>query len=298
MAAELKPILNPSLFQFALEASIPFSRTDPLDFNEVGRDMFTDKARTFRDRVQPVLQTLSKIGLDNMPDMMQFLPPPSSPEFPAQCLGLQLLLDEIPRVLYSYKSIDGRWTNSYFDVISYKLARTWVSLPPEQRPDAWARWRKSVSLDYWIILRLWFGTPFVHNGTREGQAIALRLTEETRTTVEQVTGQNDPNRRDRDSILSDVYAFARVFTAGPPQGDDVTAASWCFWMTKLMDIHKPIVDRFGRYPYRNSTQGFESTEEEKKWLEETHHFGEAPPDVAKRIREDIEAGRWTPLGEA
>lgn len=294
MATDLKSILTPSLFQSLAESGIPFSKTEPLDFNEVGRHIFMGEPPT-PDPAWPALKILSEIGLDNMPDMMEFLPPPTSPKFPIQCLGLQMLLDQGPRRL---KGVDGRWTNSYFDPVSHKLARSWYSLPPEQRPDTWTRWKGTATLDYWIVLRLCFGAPLVHNGTREGQEIGLRYTEETRATVEQETGQTDPNRQDRDSILSDVYGFQRLFSAGPPQGDDVTAASWGFWLTKLMDVHKPIIDRFGRYPYRNAVQGLISTEEEKKWLEETHHFGEAPPDVAKRVREDVEAGRWTPLGEA
>lgn len=296
---DLRSILTPSLFQTIVEDGVPFSKTEPLDFNEVGRFMFTGTPPKSDEHTLSVLKTLSKIGLDNMPDMMEFLPPPSSPDFPTQCLGLQMLLDQAPRRLCSHKSVDGRWTNSYFDPISYKLARAWLALPLELRPDTWARWKGcGASLDYWIVLRLCWGAPLLHNPTREGQEVGLRFTEETRATVEQATGLTDPNRRDRESILSDVYGFQRVFSAGPPRGDDVTAASWCFWLAKLMDVHKPIIDRFGRYPYRNAVQGVESTEEEEKWLEETHHFGEAPPDVARRIREDVEAGRWTPLGEA
>ncbi|RYP17880.1 hypothetical protein DL765_004278 [Monosporascus sp. GIB2] len=297
METDLKALRDQSLFEYVVMNAIPFSKTEPIDFNEVGRIMFksgTDPK--FRERVWPVLRNISNVGLENVPDMMGFLPLPSDPEFPAQCLGLQMLLDQGPRLLC--KDIDGRWTNSYFDQISYKLATGWLSLPLEQRPDTWARWRDLVSLDYWITLRFKFGAPFVHNDTRQGQMLAEQFTEETRATVEQVTGQADPNRRDRESILTDIYGLERMVTAGAPQGDDITAASWCFWMGKLMDVHKAIVDRFGRYPYRNAIQGLESTEDEKRWLEETNHFGEAPPDVARRVREDVEAGRWTPLREA
>lgn len=36
--------------------------------------------------------------------------------------------------------------------------------------------------------------------------------------------------------------------------------------------HKKIIDRFGRYPHRNVVLGRESTEEEKKFLEDHHGF--------------------------
>ena len=68
-------------------------------------------------------------------------------------------------------------------------------------------------------------------------------------------------------------------------------------MGMLMDIHKPIIDVFGRYPYLNAVLGRQSSEDEESWIDMMGHFGEADADVAKRVREDIKLGRWTPLGE-
>jgi hypothetical protein len=65
----------------------------------------------------------------------------------------------------------------------------------------------------------------------------------------------------------------------------------------ILDAHWPIIKRFGRYPYRNAIFGRVSTEEEGKWLDDTGHFGEASPEVAERIRKDVEKGQWTPLGQ-
>ncbi|KAF3766457.1 hypothetical protein M406DRAFT_256109 [Cryphonectria parasitica EP155] len=67
-------------------------------------------------------------------------------------------------------------------------------------------------------------------------------------------------------------------------------------MIEVIEVHKPIIDRYGRYPYRNAIEGRKSTEEELEWIEKTDHFAEAPPAVAERVREDVKAGRWTPLG--
>jgi uncharacterized protein (DUF924 family) len=36
--------------------------------------------------------------------------------------------------------------------------------------------------------------------------------------------------------------------------------------------HLEVVEKFGRYPYRNKVLGRESTEEEKKWLENPVHW--------------------------
>ncbi|KAJ7452067.1 hypothetical protein B0H11DRAFT_2074105 [Mycena galericulata] len=67
-------------------------------------------------------------------------------------------------------------------------------------------------------------------------------------------------------------------------------------MLKLMDVHKPIIDRYGRYPYQNAIRGLESTEEEKAYIEKTGHFGEVPEHIARKVKEDVVEGRWTPLG--
>jgi hypothetical protein len=66
----------------------------------------------------------------------------------------------------------------------------------------------------------------------------------------------------------------------------------------IFDAPPPIIEAFGRYPYRNGAVGRESTPTELEWIEKTGHFGEVEPEVAKRIREDVLARRWTPLGES
>ncbi|KAJ6482569.1 hypothetical protein C8R45DRAFT_305074 [Mycena sanguinolenta] len=297
MAQDLKDILTADLFHFMVDCRIPFSKTEPLDFVQVGQQFMSDDyGPKFHERVWPVLKTLSKIGLDNMPDMMDFLPPPTDPDFATQCLGLQLILDQAPRALCSSKSTDGRYVNSYFDLISQRLVDTWLALPAHLRPDSWANRKDDMSLDYWTLLRLWFGAPIVHNGTVPSQERALAFEEETRLVVEQMTGERDPNRASRDTILSDIYAFPRVLMAGPPSGEGVSLTTWAWWMLMVMDVHKPIIDRFGRYPYANAIKGLDSTDKELEWIRKTDHFGEAPPDVAKKVKEDVAHGRWTPLG--
>ncbi|KAJ7245852.1 hypothetical protein C8J57DRAFT_1361846 [Mycena rebaudengoi] len=298
MVHELKDILTPELFHFMVDCRIPFSKTEPIDFAEVSRDFMSANFKNkCGERAWPVLLALSKVGLENMPNMMDFLPPLTDPDFAIQCLGLQLILDQAPRALCSNTSTDGRYTNEYFDLIAQRHADTWLALPATQRPDSWANRRESMSLDYWILLRLWLGVPLVHNGIVRSQERAVAFSEETRLVVEQETGQRDPNRADRDTIMSDIYAFPRmIMDEGAPMDDGITAAAWTWWALKLDDVHKPIVDRFGRYPYQNAIRGRKSTEKEKEWIEKTGHFGEAPPDVAKKVRKDIAHGRWTPLG--
>lgn len=66
-----------------------------------------------------------------------------------------------------------------------------------------------------------------------------------------------------------------------------------------MEAHTPIVRVFGGYPYRNGAVGRVSSAEEEAWLEATGGgFGVGVDGEAEeRIRRDVRAGRWTPLGE-
>jgi uncharacterized protein (DUF924 family) len=293
---ELRHLLTPELFTLIVNARLPYDKHASVDFAEFGRNIFLEDhfGPVVQDKAWPALIALSKIGLDNMPDLSIFLPPPKDPAYPEQCLGLQLLLDHCPRLLF--RGIDERWTYSYFSQLSERLTKAWYPLPAEERPDKWERWQKCAGLDYFIGVRFWFGTPFVHSERMEYQNIALEYTNETRTVVEKETGQADPWRPKRKETLSDLTGFPRVYRAGPPRGKDVTPASWTFWMAMLMDIHVPIIEHFRRYPYQNAIRGRESTEEEKQWIEKTTHFGETTEAVARRVKEDVKAGRWTPLG--
>lgn len=120
--------------------------------------------------------------------------------------------------------------------------------------------------------------------------------EDNRRALEAWSGRTDPAREEDDSVRRDIYAFPRLVTVIDFDGFE-TFEDVGFFMCKVTDVHKPVIDRFGRYPYRNAIEGRESTDDEKAWIEKVDHFAEAPPDVAKRVKEDIAAGRWTPLGE-
>lgn len=293
---ELGQLLTPALFTMIVKARLPYELKSRIDFAEFGRNIFLEDhfGPVVKDRVWPVLIALSKIGLDRMPDLSAYLPSPSDSSYPEQCLGLVLVLDHCPRILF--RGIDERWTYAYFAQVSQRLAKVWYALPASQRPDKWERWQTHAGLDYWIAVRFWFGTQFVHSERLDNQHIALLYTDETRSVVERESGQTDPYRTKRKEILSDLVGFPREYTKGPPQADDVTRESWTFWMGMLMDIHVPIIETFGRYPYLNAIWGRESTAEEKDWIARTRHWGETTGEVARRVKEDVLAGRWTPLG--
>lgn len=244
---DLKNLITPALLNLLVEARIPFAQTEQLQFAQVGRETFLEYK--FGPKVEPTawpaLVALSKAGLDNLsPEnlMTNFLPSPTGADFPRQCLGLQLLLDQAPRALCN--GVDGRWRSCYFDVVSQRFARSWLALPDDQRPDSMQRWctELGVSFDYWTCVRFWLGAPFVHSESMGNQEIALGFTEATRRAVEHKTGLTDPWRTRHDEVLSDLDGFPRVFVAGPPQGEAVTLETWSWWWTMLMDIRKRLLD--------------------------------------------------------
>ncbi|KAK4235650.1 hypothetical protein C8A03DRAFT_36496 [Achaetomium macrosporum] len=296
MADQLRTLINPTLLNLVVDTIIPYSQTAPLNFAVVARNFIgaPPVANDVVQKVWPVLLALSSLGLDNIPDLTTFLPPASDPEFPRQALGLQLLVDQMPRRLC--KGIDTRWTNAYFDVISLQYAQALDALPEAEKPHSWARWKElGATLDYWVIARTWLVAPFVHADQVLIHERAAALTEETRRHVEQATRTTDPYRAQRDAILSDVYGFPRVVAEGPPEWV-VTLQDYTYWMCMLMDTHKPIVDKFGSYPYRNAYFGRDDTPEEEEWFETTNDFARPSRDVRERLRRDVEAGVWTALG--
>lgn len=296
MADQMSTFLTPDLFETLVNAKLPFSMTEPLDFEDVGQKQFKGKApipSNVSERVWPILEALSKLGLDSIPDLLQFLPPIADDAFPRQALGLQLLLDQMPRSLL--KGIDGRWRSAYFDVISLKYAQTLDKLPEEQKPWSWSRWKTFATLDFWVLARTWYICPFVHSDNAPEHGRALIFTEETRTVVEKETGTIDPYRAERGAIMSDIYGVSSMLKEGPPKAG-ATVQAYAYWMCKLMDIHKPVLDKFGRYPYINAYFGRQDTPEEEAWDKKRAWHPMASGELKSRLKQDIDAGVWTPLG--
>lgn len=306
----LKSLITPALLTAAVDAHLPYSTTEPLDFTYV-MDYMSNKG--FREKIKQTAARDALIIISHMApngqlpsdselDLMSFLPPPQSPEFPKQCYGLQLLLDQGSRVLFE-ADIDGRWQSAVFGPLARRLTTKWLALPSEQRPDTWARWRDDLgvqSFDYWLVSRLMWIAPLSHAEDLDSQRIALAMVEETRTMVEERFGTKDPYRAKRDALLKDDLAFLREVCKGFAPRDDagtIDRETWIFWWCMILDSHWPIIENFGRYPYRNAILGRKSTDAEKKWLDDTAHVAEAPEDVAKAIADDVAKGVWTPLGQ-
>ncbi|KAK4224349.1 hypothetical protein QBC38DRAFT_348831, partial [Podospora fimiseda] len=132
-------IITPPVLTLLVKHRLPHHKAAKINFFHFGRDIFLADpfGLLVRERVWPVLITLSKIGLNDMPDFTTYLPSPLDPTYPVQCLGLLLLLDHCPRLLF--RGIDHRWTCAYFNQISQRVAESWYNLPREMRPDTWER---------------------------------------------------------------------------------------------------------------------------------------------------------------
>ncbi|KAK0666397.1 hypothetical protein QBC41DRAFT_398082 [Cercophora samala] len=296
---DLDNLLTPTLFTHLTTSRLPYTRNTPINFSHFGRDIFLADpfSPLVKDAAWPALLAISKYPLEKLPDLHErYLPSPSDDSYPEQCLGLLLLLDNLPRLLF--KGIDARWTFDFFDHIAQRVVHSCIGLPEELRPDSWGRWRDRLGagMDYWVGVRFWFGVVLVHSEKRSDQELGVMYTEETRRVVEEANGQIDPWREKREVVLSDVTMFPREFRQGPPQGQEVTREEWVFWAGMLMDCHRPVVERFGRYPWLNAITGRASTEEEEEYLDKIRHFAEVGEAARARVRRDLDDGRWSPLG--
>jgi uncharacterized protein (DUF924 family) len=295
---DLSKILTPTLFSAIVQNRIPWPSDSPLNFAEVGQYTFSPSesvTSAFNALVFPALKALTLLPLQSIPDLLTFLPPPSSPKFPSQAQGLQLLVDQGPRSFCS--GVDERWVVNFFDPLSQTLARKFYALPLEQRPDTRERWVEELkcSEDYWLNTQVFFTAPLVHSERHADHIFIAGRLEELRTHLETVSGKADPWRKEEE-MRRDLFAFPKVIRLGAPKGENVTAEEFMFWSWMLMDVHFCIVEKYGRYPYRNKGAGRESRSEEVEWVKKAEGFGEADEEAGKRIREDVESGVWTPFG--
>ncbi|KUI67327.1 hypothetical protein VM1G_02913 [Cytospora mali] len=120
--------------------------------------------------------------------------------------------------------------------------------------------------------------------------------EELCPTVKHDTDHGDPASH-HSMPRATVYTLVK-FIADVDLDYELQSHEAAFFLFMVDDAHKPAGDRFGRYPYRNAIEGRMSTQEELEWMEKTDYFAAASPDVARRMKEDIEAGRRTPLEDA
>lgn len=292
---DVHSIITPLLLEQMWRARVPWPSTHHISGKELVTEFFSDDSR-FSTAVQdawPALKALSHAyGPGTIPDMTGFLPSPEDPGFPEQAFGMHVLLDQAPRVLF--KGIDGRWT-SWFDKVARSLYDYYYSLPERLTPwaaDAWA----GSTFEYWICIASEFNATMAHQESRGDQRISALRIEQIRRAVEDFSGHRDP-ARDGSSPPLDEYSLVYVVTH-VDLDQEWSFPKAAFFSFMVDDAHRPIIDKFGRYPYRNAIEGRNSTADELEWIQRTDHFAEADPEVAERVRRDNASGTWTPLGES
>ncbi|ROV97349.1 hypothetical protein VMCG_06887 [Cytospora schulzeri] len=291
---DLHSVITPSLLRQLHQARIPWARTHPVTGKEIIFEFFSGNG-DFVDVAKPawlVLKAISEAyGPDNVPDMMPYLPDPRDPGFAEQAFGMHVMIDQVPRLLF--QGIDQRWT-SWFDKVARKLYDHFYALDRDLWPWRRRRWADT-SFEYWVCVATQFNATMVHQESVCYQEGSQAYVEGLRQLVEHYTGHNDP-AGDGSTPEVDEYTMVEMIV-NLDLDHEWSFHEAAFFFFKLYNAHQPIIDRFGRYPYRNAIEGRLSTDEELEWIEKVNHFAEATPEVARQVKEDIEAGRWTPLGE-
>ncbi|RMZ66825.1 class I alpha-mannosidase [Pyrenophora seminiperda CCB06] len=146
-------------------------------------------------------------------------------------LSLTLLLDQMPRNIY--RTGDGlRLVYTHYDRLGYSLARSLLSpSSPIPRPDKHPIFRLSAAH------RTWFYLPLMHSEDLAAHKFAGELVDEYTREVENL----------------DEYNGTKTFLESHKNS---------------LKEHTQILERFGRYPHRNGALGRESTDEERRFMED------------------------------
>ncbi|KAF2105096.1 hypothetical protein NA57DRAFT_30143, partial [Rhizodiscina lignyota] len=231
-------------------------------------------------------------------DLMRFLPPPESPDFPVLSLGMILLFDQAGAHLFS--GADQRYLNSYFRPLRLRLLAQLSNLPSRLRPWRLERWEEQGwSFEHWAIRQIFFNGPLTHSEDIDNHALQRGLHENLRALVERRVKRRDPNRDTAGSDAHDTMLFVNLIRTGPPEDENVSMEKYLWWSCRIMDAHMPILREFGRYPYNVMWKGEEYTPEEKRYLERTQwfHVTKMNEGELNAMKEDMKAGRWPPLKE-
>lgn len=149
-------------------------------------------------------------------------------------LSMTILLDQIPRNIY--RTNDGlKLVYEHYDSIALSFVRALLSpsssSSPIVRPDLHPLFRLSSPH------RTWFYLPLEHSENLADHDFAMGIVAEFEREVQALEG----------------YAGTKAFLEG---------------YNKAAKEHRDVIERFGRYPHRNGALGRESTEEEKRFLNE------------------------------
>ena len=256
--------------------------------NDVARPMYD---LSFAAALEP----LSTIPLTEIPPLLPYLPSPSMPDFPPQALALHILLDQAPRL--ALRGQDTRWTFGYFGALTLRFAQELAALPVELQPQRVQRWQ---GLGYgfegaWLRAFL-LSTAFVHAEEPSAQRFGQEMIEEEcRKGAEAHYGTADPTRVLDEEDGKDVTLFPKLVREAQDGAEGLKREEALWRLCRIVRVHEPIIKVFGRYPYRNGWLGRENGTGEADFRKSIGDFEAADPETARKVREDVEAGRWAPL---
>jgi uncharacterized protein (DUF924 family) len=146
-------------------------------------------------------------------------------------LSMALLLDQMPRNIFR---TNAGLVNVYthYDKIAYALVRTLLSsASPIPRPDLHPQWCNSAAH------RMWFYLPLTHSEDIEAHNMLDKIVAQFSKDTEKLEG----------------HAATKKFLQANMNSERE---------------HREVLNRFGRYPHRNTALGRKSTEEEERFLKE------------------------------
>lgn len=232
---------------------------------------------------------------------MDLLPRADSGEFLTQSLGLHLLLDQGSRLLL--KGCNIRYVYGFFDIVALKLASEFDTLPDALKPWSLQRWLHGGYTWQDALPRcVYYNTAFCHAEDPEYHARGQQICEQHRVNAETASGRPDPTRTNIEARMTEghVDALIQLVTAEviPPRyllrerHED-----FVYFDCQIVRVHKPAIDKFGRYPWRNAGLGRKSTVGEKVFLKSIGGFAKVDADVARQLSDDVANGEWQPLVE-
>jgi hypothetical protein len=142
--ADLPALLTPDLYLKIFKLNLPWDFHTPLDAREViqdSSDSTPDDEAQYGEFCHHALKAFSTIPLASIPDLLSFLPAPTSDDFPHQSLALILLFDQGAGVLFNQSGADKRWVGGFFDILCIRLNKQLLALGPlsPDRKDLWSK---------------------------------------------------------------------------------------------------------------------------------------------------------------
>lgn len=306
---QVRAILPPELLLKIHRLKFPWHKNEPPSGAAIGQHHFRpgeSDQKAFYDLVfHNALVPLSKISLDELLsiDLTQVLPEPEAANYPEQCLGLVILLDQTRGILTGYNK---RYTKSFFDPICENLVKQFIAMPGDFRPDGKGAWiERDYTFEEWIVRTFFFWAPLVHSEqfmikNREDLKEQLQT---LRSNVRSNIGMEDPFAHLEASDDKDILAFKRVLEEGPPMksyedpSKEATIGDYAFYRIRISNAHFAITDTYGHYPYWVRWKGKDLTNRDKEFFQKSDNFQYDPSDdlILDDIRQDVLNSVWKPL---